>query len=138
VSDDTTNPDSLLRAVAAAPPAQAPRPLARSARFEIVRRIGAGGMGIVYEAIDRQRETRVALKTLRNLDGGSLLRFKREYRSLQGLLHPNLVSLGDLVEEDGSWLFTMDLVRGVEFLRWVRGDEPNAAVEGATPRVTAP
>jgi hypothetical protein len=78
-------------------------------------------MGVVYEAVDRQRETRVALKMLRNLDGKSLLRFKREYRSLQGLHHPNLVNLGDLVEETGSWFFTMDLVRGVDFLRHVRG-----------------
>src|SRR5262249_605408 len=45
-------------------------------RFEIVRRLGAGGMGVVYEAIDRERGGRVALKTLRQLDAGLLYRFK--------------------------------------------------------------
>jgi hypothetical protein len=129
VSDDTDDPDSLMRLVAAAPPAQLPRAIERSERFEIVRQLGAGGMGIVYEAIDRQRGARVALKTLKNLDGGSLFRFKREYRSLQGLQHPNLVSLGDLVEEAGAWFFTMDLVRGVDFLRHVRGDLSPAEIE---------
>lgn len=82
---------------------------------------------MVYEALDRQRETHVALKMLRQLDGKSLLRFKREYRSLQGLEHANLVTLGDLVEEAGSWFFTMDLVRGVDFLRHVRGHVAEAS-----------
>jgi serine/threonine protein kinase len=104
------------------PPAFTPR----SARFEILRRLGAGGMGIVYVAIDKQRGARVALKTLRELDGESLFRFKREYRSVQGLQHPNLVALGDLVEEDGAWFFTMELVRGTDFLRYVR---PGAALD---------
>jgi len=91
-----------------------------SERFEIVRTLGAGGMGIVYEAIDRKRGGRVALKTLKRLDGESLLRFKREYRTVQELQHPNLISLGDLVEERGSWFFTMDLVHGVDLMQYVR------------------
>lgn len=80
-------------------------------------------MGVVYEAFDRQCNKSVALKTLRFFDGASLFRFKREYRSIHGLKHPNLVRLGDLIEEDGAWYFTMDLVRGVDFLRHVRGAE---------------
>ena len=45
----------------------------------------------------RERNTRVALKTLRALDGEALLRFKSEFRALQDLQHPNLVALGELV-----------------------------------------
>jgi len=133
--NDDDEDDSLLRAVAASPPIAPPRVAEsgeqtatgvtyapQSKRFEIIRRLGAGGMGVVYEARDRQRDVRVALKALRNLDGASLFQFKREYRALQGIQHPNLISLGDLVEEGGSWYFTMDLVRGVDFLRHVRGD----------------
>ena len=79
-------------------------------------------MGVVYEALDRERGARVALKTLRpNLDGGDTLqRFKNEFRWLQDLHHPNVVSFGELFGEDGRWFFTMELVEGDDFLAWVR------------------
>jgi serine/threonine protein kinase len=96
-------------------------------RFEILRRVGAGGMGEVYEAFDRERRERVALKTLTHADPHTLTRFKREFRALQGLAHPNLVSLGELVRDDERWFFTMELVEGRHFLEHVRGgdlDEP--------------
>jgi serine/threonine protein kinase len=89
-------------------------------RFEIVRHLGAGGMGTVYEAFDREHLTRIALKVLRHVAPESLLRFKREFRSLQNLHHPNLVRLGELIGGDESWLFTMELVEGVRFLDHIR------------------
>ncbi len=92
---------------------------AGTARFEIVRRIGAGGIGLVYEAIDREYGSRVALKTLQRLDSDGLLRFKNEFRMLQGLHHPNLVQLGELFEESGHWFFTMELLDGVDFMSYV-------------------
>jgi serine/threonine protein kinase len=73
-------------------------------------------MGVVYEVIDRSRNERMALKTLRRLDRDTLLRFKTEFRALQGIEHPNLIHLGELIEERGVWCFTMELVRGVDFL----------------------
>ncbi|HEY1585746.1 MAG TPA: hypothetical protein VGH63_08655, partial [Polyangia bacterium] len=76
-------------------------------------------MGAVYEAFDRETETRVALKTLLHLDGVSLLRFKNEFRSLQRLSHRSLVSLGELFEHDGKWFFTMECIDGVDFLSYV-------------------
>src|SRR5204862_2310890 len=90
-------------------------------RFEIRRRLGAGGMGVVYEAWDRERRTLVALKTLRQLEPKALLRFKNEFRALADLQHDNLVRLGELVAEDNQWYFTMELVKGIDFLAWVRG-----------------
>ena len=103
-------------------------------RFEIRRLLGWGGMGVVYEAFDRQRRARVALKTLRSLDAAGRLRFKNEFRSLVDLAHPNLVRLGELLEESGQLFFTMELVVGVSFVDHVRGGEssPEAAQE-ATP-----
>ncbi len=91
-------------------------------RFEIVRRLGAGGMGVVYEAFDRELESRVALKTLRSLDANGRYRMKREFRLLREVRHPNLVALGELIEESGRLFFTMDLVDGVDMLTYVRGD----------------
>lgn len=88
-------------------------------RFKILRQLGAGGMGVVYEALDRETKTRVALKTLRILNGDSLLRFKTEFRSLQGLQHENLVNLRELLEHRGHWFFTMELVEGTDFLSYV-------------------
>lgn len=95
-------------------------PLGPSRRFEILRCIGAGGMGVVYEAVDRDRHIRVALKTMRSFSPEGLLRFKREFRALSDLRHPNLVTLGELFEERGQWFFTMELVEGVDFLSYVR------------------
>ncbi len=89
-------------------------------RFEIRRRIGAGGMGAVYEAFDRDNQATVALKTLRRGSPQELYRLKREFRSLQDLQHRNLVGLGELVEEAGQWFFTMELIDGVDFLSYVR------------------
>ena len=89
-------------------------------RFDVIRRLGAGGMGVVYEALDRESNQRVALKTLRTSNANALLRFKNEFRSLAHLAHPNLVNLGELFEVDGRLFFTMELIRGVDFVRYVR------------------
>jgi tRNA A-37 threonylcarbamoyl transferase component Bud32/tetratricopeptide (TPR) repeat protein len=94
-------------------------------RFVLEREIGEGGMGVVYEATDRRTDVRVALKTLKSLDAQALARLKTEFRALQEIQHPNLVSLGELIEADGHWFFTMELVDGVPLLEYVtpRRDE---------------
>jgi serine/threonine protein kinase/tetratricopeptide (TPR) repeat protein len=108
-------------------------------RFEIRRQLGTGGTGVVYEAFDRERNARVALKTLVSVSPDALARFKNEFRSLQDLAHPNLVRLDELMEADGTWFFTMELVDGVDFLSHVRpllhqhGADP-AALERAAQR----
>jgi hypothetical protein len=100
-----------------------PSPFRGSARFEILECLGAGGMGVVYCARDRELGVDVALKTIRKADAKSLAMFKQEFRALADLVHPNLVRLGELFEEDGQWYFTMELLAGVDFLRYVRGAE---------------
>src|SRR5690242_10091959 len=96
--------------------------LAASERFILRRQLGSGGMGVVYEAFDRHANLRVALKTLRALGPDELLRLKNEFRAVERIHHPNLVRLGELLAERGQWLFTMELVDGVDFLHWVRPD----------------
>jgi len=89
-------------------------------RFEVLSTLGCGGMGVVYEVFDRERQVKVAVKTLKEGSSRELLRLKSEFRALQELEHPNLVQLGELFEEDGCWFFTMELIVGEDFLTHVR------------------
>ncbi|HXW06829.1 MAG TPA: protein kinase [Vicinamibacterales bacterium] len=91
-----------------------------TSRFELRRHLGTGGMGAVYQAYDRDRKEDVALKTLIRADPTALYLFKREFRNLADVVHPNLVSLYELLFEDGHWFFTMELLDGVDFLTYVQ------------------
>ena len=77
-------------------------------------------MGVVYAAVDRERDELVALKTIREGDVETVYRLKREFRALADLGHPNLVALHDLFVDAGSCFFTMELVEGVDLLAFVR------------------
>jgi serine/threonine protein kinase len=79
-------------------------------------------MGAVYEALDLERGVKVALKTVLHRDPDALARFKNEFRALQGIHHPNLVALGELVGDARAAFFTMELVTGTDLVTWVRGE----------------
>jgi hypothetical protein len=97
----------------------APRHLGHADRFAVVRKLGEGGMGAVYEALDQERGERIALKLVSGHDATALQRFKNEFRALSDLEHPNLVRLGELHEVDGEWFITMELVAGTDLLSYV-------------------
>lgn len=104
-------------------------------RYDVIGRIGQGGMGTVYDAIDRTRGSRVALKTLSTTDVAAGVRLKREFRVVADMSHPNLAPMYELAHEDGLWFFTMEHVEGVDFARWARGTSSNSA---ALPMTRAP
>lgn len=81
-------------------------------RFRIRDKLGAGGMGVVYRVWDQVLHEEVALKTLSNLGPSAIYRFKKEFRRLSDLSHPNLVRLKELHATGVTWFFTMDLVEG--------------------------
>ncbi len=89
------------------------------AGYEIHGIVGSGGMGIVYRAFSPKLNRFVALKTLQRIDALALQRFKREFRALAGVSHPNLVPLYELVSDGEAWFFSMELVDGVDLLTYV-------------------
>jgi hypothetical protein len=92
----------------------------RFARFRVIRELGRGAQGAIFEAIDVERDMRVAIKTLRAALPDTIARIKSEFRLVRDLRHPNLVRIGELVEEGGRWFFTMELVDGMNLLSYVR------------------
>jgi predicted ATPase len=90
-------------------------PGARFGSYEILQRLGAGGMGEVYRAKDSRLDREVAIKTL-SLDRGShqeaLSRFEQEARSASALNHPNIVTIYELGHENGTRYIAMELVDG--------------------------
>jgi serine/threonine protein kinase len=102
-------------------------------RFVLKGRIGGGAMGEVFRAHDRERGVDVALKMLRDPEPQKIYRFKREFRALADVAHPNLVRLHELVSSGDRWFFTMELVDGIDFLSWVRGEGEGGPREDETP-----
>ena len=105
-------------------------------RYRIRRRLGSGGMGVVYEALDVQTDKLVALKTLTRAEASHISRFKNEFRSLADVSHPNLVALYEFMADGQFWFFTMELVHGVNFLEYVRpGYHAKTAQSSRTPTI---
>ncbi|MEW6745027.1 MAG: protein kinase [Planctomycetota bacterium] len=90
-------------------------PFAQLGDFRLIRRIGEGGMGVVYLALQQPLGRQVALKIIRP-EGRGLLeaetRFRREAEAIAGLRHPNIVTVFGSGEEQGVCYYAMELVSG--------------------------
>ncbi|MBL8972039.1 MAG: serine/threonine-protein kinase PknK, partial [Myxococcales bacterium] len=83
-------------------------------------------------ARDRVRGGQVAVKELLRASTGALLGFKREFRALAGLSHPNLVTLYELIAEGPRWLLTMEFIAGLPLLESLRGASPGPQSRGGS------
>ena len=101
------------------------------ARYDVLGVLGAGGMGVVYEAYDHQRDAIVALKTLPAMTPEGLVALKAEFRAVADLRHPGVVRLHDLVQHDTRGFFTMERVQGEPLDRALA---PLPAADGARMR----
>ncbi len=93
----------------------------RVGRFAILRKLGQGGMGVVFLAYDEQLDRKVALKLLRRARDPqrSRARLTREAQALARLSHPNVVGIHEIGEHDGQVYIAMEYVRGQTLRRWL-------------------
>jgi serine/threonine protein kinase/transposase-like protein len=96
-----------------------------NSRFTLQERLGVGGFGAVYRAYDTHAERVVALKILRVNEPRLLHAFKREFRVVANLRHPNLVKVHELFVERDHAYFAMELVDGVKITDSVRAQLPD-------------
>src|SRR5690242_12698987 len=89
-------------------------------RYRIVRWLGAGGMGRVYEALDTELEERIALKVLKSgMSADALERFRREVKLTRRIQHHNVARMFDIGEHKGEKFLTMELVDGQPLTRQI-------------------
>ncbi len=96
-------------------------------RYRVTRKLGGGGMADVYLAEDQELGRRVAVKILHNRyqnDEQFVERFRREATHAAGLSHPNIVSIFDRGETDGSYFIVMEYVEGRTLKELIRSRGP--------------
>lgn len=96
-------------------------------RYKIKSHIGTGGMATVYLAQDLILERPVAVKVLRldfHTNEAAMRRFQREAQSATQLVHPNIVSVYDVGEEDGTNYIVMEYVEGTDLKEYIRERGP--------------
>ena len=120
-------------------------------RYLLQAQIGRGGMGVVYRAWDTELGRAVALKTLAGESSTDrtpspspsgtpqsvgVARFLREARAAARLVHPNVIRVYDVGQQDGRYFFTMELVEGLPLDKWIEASHPTCVeiartIEGA-------
>ncbi len=93
-----------------------------SGRYEVLGRIGTGGMADVYKAMDQKLNRYVAMKVLKSEfreDESFVEKFKTEAQSAAGLQHPNIVSVYDVGEDRGRDYIVMEFIDGITLKEYI-------------------
>jgi len=93
-------------------------------RYQIIKELGKGNMGVVYKAHDPQIERQVALKVLREdrmVSEDFVLRFVKEAKAIGRLSHPNIVTVYDVGQDHGTIYIAMEYLEGKPFDEVIRG-----------------
>ncbi|MCR5031403.1 MAG: Stk1 family PASTA domain-containing Ser/Thr kinase [Lachnospiraceae bacterium] len=91
-------------------------------RYEIVEKIGTGGMSDVYKAKDNKLNRLVAVKVLKqefSENANFVSKFRTEAQAAAGLMHPNIVNVYDVGEEGGIYFIVMELVDGITLKNYI-------------------
>lgn len=94
-----------------------------SERYEVLERVGTGGMSDVYKAFDRKLSRNVAIKVLKreyNNDRSFISKFKTEAQSAASLIHPNIVNVYDVGEDNGYYYIVMELIEGITLKSYIQ------------------
>lgn len=91
-------------------------------RYEIIEKVGSGGMSNVYKAKDHKLNRYVAVKVLKSEfseNSSFVSKFRVEAQAAAGLMHPNIVNVYDVGEEDGIHYIVMELVEGITLKKYI-------------------
>jgi len=91
-------------------------------RYEILEKIGTGGMADVYKAVDNKLSRNVAVKVLKqefSENENFVSKFRVEAQAAAGLMHPNVVNVYDVGEEQGIYYIVMELVEGITLKKYI-------------------
>jgi serine/threonine protein kinase/tetratricopeptide (TPR) repeat protein len=108
----------------------------RIGQYSVLGELGRGGMGIVYRVKDKRNERTAALKIVPPESLArpeAALRFKREFRAMQRVQHPNVIRVFEAGTHNECPFFTMELIEGKDIRHWLDGDDPVAVDQSRPP-----
>lgn len=129
--------DLPIDSTAIAPPTQVAmlQPGDQLGRYELLKKLGEGGMGSVFKARDVADDTLVAVKTISSaasLNPNALRRFHKEARLLASINNPYITNLREINEDQGVHFLVIDLVEGVTLEAWLKQRERFTETEALT------